>query len=82
LQHCWGRDGPAPGYLAGGPNKFFGVNWVRPPYGEPPMKAYRDWNTAWNAERQANENSWEISEPAIYYQAVYTLLLSQFVSAG
>jgi endoglucanase len=76
------RFGPAPGYLAGGPNKFFSVDWVRPPFGEPPMKAYRDWNTAWNAQRRANESSWEITEPAIYYQAVYTLLLSQFVPTG
>lgn len=75
------RYGPAPGYLAGGPNKFFSVDWIRPPFGEPPMKAYRDWNAAWNAERRANEASWEITEPAIYYQAVYTLLLSQFVSS-
>jgi endoglucanase len=74
------RFGPAPGYLAGGPNKFFSVDWIRPPFGEPPMKAYRDWNGAWNTERRANEASWEITEPAIYYQAVYTLLLSQFVA--
>ncbi len=76
------RYGPAPGYLAGGPNKFFSVEWIRPPHGEPPMKAYRDWNAAWNAQRGANEASWEITEPAIYYQAVYTLLLSQFVPPG
>jgi hypothetical protein len=75
------RFGPAPGYLEGGPNRFFSVDWVRPPYGEPPMKAYRDWNAAWNSQRRANEASWEITEPAIYYQAVYTLLLSQFVPA-
>jgi hypothetical protein len=73
------RYGPAPGYLAGGPNKFFSVDWIAPPHGEPPMKAYRDWNAAWNAERRANEASWEITEPAIYYQAVYTLILAQFV---
>jgi endoglucanase len=75
------RYGPAPGYLEGGPNKFFTVDWISPPHGEPPMKAYRDWNTAWNAEHKANESSWEITEPAIYYQAAYTLLLSQFVPA-
>ena len=45
------------------------------------MKAFRDWNTGWNAERKANESSWEVTEPAIYYQAAYTLLLSQFVPA-
>jgi hypothetical protein len=94
IYHQWFRDGsalydgkksrygPAPGYLAGGPNKFFSVDWIRPPFGEPPMKAYRDWNAAWNTERKANESSWEITEPAIYYQAVYTLLLSQFVPGG
>jgi len=75
------RYGPPPGYLAGGPNKFFSVDWISPPHGEPAMKAYRDWNAAWNAQRNANESSWEITEPAIYYQAVYTLLLSQFVPA-
>ena len=94
IYHQWFHDGsplydgkasqfgPAPGYLAGGPNKFFSVDWIRPPYGEPPMKAYRDWNSAWNSQRKANEASWEITEPAIYYQAAYTLLLAQFVPAG
>ena len=76
------RYGPAPGYLEGGPNKFFTVDWISPPHGEPPMKAYRDWNTAWNAERKANESSWEITEPAIYYQAATRCFLSQFVPEG
>jgi endoglucanase len=91
LFHAWFRDGsplydgkrsrygPAPGYLVGGPNKFFSVDWISPPHGEPAMKAFRDWNTGWNAQRKANECSWEVTEPAIYYQAAYTLLLSQFV---
>jgi hypothetical protein len=88
IYHQWFRDGsplfdgkgsrfgPPPGYLAGGPNKFFSVDWIAPPHGEPAMKAYRDWNGAWNAERRANEASWEITEPAIYYQAAYVMLLS------
>ena len=29
------------------------------------MKSYKDWNTGWP------EDSWEITEPAIYYQASY-----------
>jgi hypothetical protein len=91
IYHQWFRDGsplydgktsrygPPPGYLVGGPNKFFSVDWISPPHGEPAMKAYRDWNAAWNSARNANEASWEITEPAIYYQAVYVLLLSRFV---
>jgi hypothetical protein len=92
MYHGWFQDGsalydgaasaygPAPGYLEGGPNQFFSVSWVAPPYGQPDQKAYRDWNTGWNNQRQANENSWEVTEPAIYYQAAYTLLLSQFAT--
>jgi hypothetical protein len=38
------------------------------------MKAFKDWNTGWP------ENSWEITEPAIYYQASYSLLLSAFAT--
>jgi endoglucanase len=72
--------GPVPGYLVGGANRNFTLNWIAPPYGEPPMKAFKDWNTGWNPQRQANENSWEITEPAIYYQAAYTLLVSQFAT--
>jgi len=74
--------GPAPGYLVGGPNKFFGLSWISPPYGEPPAKAFKDWNTAWNPARNANENSWEITEPAIYYQGAYVLVLAHFVPAS
>jgi hypothetical protein len=73
--------GPTPGYLVGGPNQFFSVSWVSPPYGMPPLKAFKDWNTGWNPSRQANENSWEITEPAIYYQAPYLLLVSQYATA-
>ncbi len=61
--------GPAPGFLAGGPNPAYTGN-VSPPKGEPIQKAYRDWNTAWP------EDSWEVTEPSIDYQASYILLLS------
>ena len=66
--------GPPPGYVVGGANQYFSVSTISPPAGQPPMKAFKDWNTGWP------ENSWEITEPAIYYQAGYTLLLSQFTS--
>jgi hypothetical protein len=86
MYHSWFGDGsalydgasstygPVPGYLAGGANQYFSVSTVTPPYGQPPMKAFRDWNTGWP------ENSWEITEPAIYYQASYSLLLSAFAT--
>ncbi|MBC8106591.1 MAG: glycoside hydrolase family 9 protein, partial [Anaerolineae bacterium] len=67
--------GPPPGYLVGGPNQFFSVSTISPPRGEPPMKAFKDWNTSFP------ENSWEITEPAIYYQAAYSLLASHFTGA-
>ena len=35
-----------------------------------------DWNTGWNGS--ANENSWEITEPGIYYQAKYCTVLGYF----
>jgi hypothetical protein len=73
--------GPAPGYLVGGPNQYFSRPWIAPPAGEPPMKAFKDWNTVWNNQHQDTENSWEITEPAIYYQAAYSLLLSRFAAA-
>jgi hypothetical protein len=68
--------GPAPGYISGGPN----ANAVRdgvpaalsPPAGQPPQKAYKDWNAAWP------DSSWAVTEPAIYYQAAYVKLLSNF----
>lgn len=93
IYHGWFQDnsplydgmnslyGPAPGYMVGGPNKFFSVSWISPPYGEPPAKAFKDWNSAWNSAHNANENSWEITEPAIYYQGAYVLVLSRFVQA-
>jgi hypothetical protein len=66
--------GPAPGYLAGGPNKSYSGN-LAPPKGEPVQKAYRDTNAGWPAK------SWELSEPGIYYQAAFIKLLSKFVSS-
>jgi MYXO-CTERM domain-containing protein len=84
IYHAWFDDasawdnaktsakGPAPGYLVGGPNKSYSGP-TSPPKGQPAQKCYKDWNTGWP------ENSWEVSEPAIYYQAAYLKLLSKFV---
>jgi hypothetical protein len=67
--------GPAPGYLVGGPNNTFTLTSISPPAGQPPQKAYKEWNSA-------AQNSWEITEPAIYYQAAYLKLLSAFTGSG
>jgi endoglucanase len=63
------KGGPAPGYLVGGPNRYYSGTVTA--IGEQPyQKAYLDWNTSWP------ENSWEITEPAIYYQSAYIHLLA------
>jgi hypothetical protein len=76
--------GPAPGYVPGGPNhdyckwnkdhKCYGSLMTR----QPSQKAYIDFNTGWAPDKQY-DSSWELTEPAIYYQASYVMLLSKFV---
>lgn len=84
LYHGWFADGtewdspvngigPPPGYLVGGPNQWFSVETLSPPANQPPAKSYLDFNDDWP------NNSWEVSEPAIYYQALYVRLLSHFI---
>ncbi len=67
------KYGPPPGYLVGGPNRFYTGTKYSPPANQPPQKSYLDFNTGWP------ENSWEITENAIYYQSAYILLLSQLI---
>ena len=71
-------ENPPPGYVVGGPNQSFGgkspagkpsLDWVR---SQPRGKAYADFNLGWP------ESSWELSEPAIYYQAIYVRLVAEF----
>ena len=64
-----------PGYLVGGPNHFYegNLDWIRQ---QPPAKAYAELNES------APYNSWEITEPAIYYQATYIRLLAAFVGTN
>lgn len=104
IYHTWFGDGtpwdnafsspkgPAPGFLTGGPNKYFSIDGccpsncgsaqnnalcataaLVPPLNQPAMKSYKDWNTSWP------QNSWQITEPAIYYQTAYIRLLSWFI---
>lgn len=73
----WGYN-PPPGYLVGGPNQSItgksengqpSIEWLK---GQPRAKAYADTGKGWP------ESSWEFSEPAIYYQAMYLRLLAEF----
>lgn len=88
MYHSWFGDGtvfdnaltspagPPPGFMMGGADKYFAPDGqykgpvLSPPMNQPVQKAYKDWNTSWP------ENSWQITEPAIYYQAAYLKLLA------
>jgi endoglucanase len=78
--------GPAPGYVTGGPNRSYCDGNESPPHRcrnsrlrkMPPGKAYLDFNTAWEPNA-AYDESWALTEPAIYYQASYVRLVSKFV---
>jgi endoglucanase len=72
--------GPPPGFLAGGPNPSYAPDpsyggTIEPPQNQPTLKSYKDWNTSWP------EDSWEITENHIPYQAAYIKLLSKFTDA-
>ncbi|MEM9918832.1 MAG: glycoside hydrolase family 9 protein [Bacteroidota bacterium] len=64
------RFGPAPGFMTGGPNANF-TQSITPPSNQPLQKSYLEFND--------NRNSWEITEPAIYYQAAFVRLLAHFI---
>ncbi len=85
--------GPPPGFVPGGPNPYYSLDGccpsgcspynslcnpslVTPPFSQPIQKSYKDWNTSWP------QNSWTVTEPAIYTQASYARLLSNFLSAS
>jgi len=81
--------GPAPGFLVGGPNPGYDWDGFcnsnpadtrcsggapTPPKGQPPQKAYKDFNTSWPI------NSWSVTENSNGYQSNYLRLLSKFVT--
>lgn len=87
IYHAWFDDGtdwdnaeyspfgPAPGYVTGGPNKYY--SGPLPGIADqPPQKAYMDWNGPWD------EVPWEITEPAIYTQAAYVQLLARLMNTS
>jgi hypothetical protein len=60
--------------VPGGPNKSYSGT-VAGITNQPPQKAYKDWNAGYP------ENSWEITEPSIYCQASYVMLLARLMTA-
>lgn len=73
--------GPAPGFIPGGANPSYQPDGayggtISPPQNQPVQKSYKDWNTSWP------QNSWEITENAIYTQAAYVRLLSKFTDVN
>lgn len=67
-------NGPAPGYLVGGPNDYYSGSSPFLSNSEPMQKAYADFN-------DVPSFSWEITEPSISYQSAYVRLIAQFVDA-
>lgn len=65
------KYGPAPGFFLGGPNRNYSGDAAIA--SGPPMKAYID-------TVEPNVPTYEIIEPAIYYQASYIKLLANFVA--
>lgn len=65
------KRGPAPGFLMGGPYKDYTGDAAIS--AGPPMKAYID-------DVELGKPTYEIIEPAIYYQSSYIKLLSKFVT--
>jgi endoglucanase len=78
--------GPPPGFLTGGPNPSYALDGScpgqagcpaeppAPPFGQPPMKSYLDFNDNWPV------NSWSVTENSNGYQVYYIRLLSKFVN--
>jgi hypothetical protein len=54
-------------------NKMCTSESVTPPAGQPPQKAYKDFNTSWPL------NSWEVSENSTGYQIRYIKLLARYI---
>lgn len=87
------KYGPPPGFIPGGANPDWTLDaccptncggqqnndlcvMLSPPSGQPTLKSYFDWNTGWP------QNSWTVTEVAIYTQAAYLKLLSSKIPAS
>jgi endoglucanase len=71
---CCTAPAGSPGYQCHGSAAFSlcSINYT-PPLGQPPLKAYRQFNDGWPAA------SWAITEPSTTYQAQYIRVLAKFV---
>ncbi len=69
--------GPAPGFVPGGPNRFYSGNASPPRRSAYPNRAYRDWNdqSVWTAR------TWEVTENSIGYQGPYVALVAAFAGS-
>ncbi len=67
--------GVPPGFVLGGPNTFYSGDTF-PPAGQPVQKSYADWAA------YGEDPSWEITEPAIYYQSAYLRLLASVIASS
>ncbi|MFN3404308.1 MAG: glycoside hydrolase family 9 protein [Cytophagaceae bacterium] len=75
--------GPNPGYARDGccpsgcgtaaANSLCNTALITPPLSQPAAKSYKDWNTGWP------QNSWTVTENAIYNNATYIRMLSRFI---
>ncbi len=74
--------GPAPGFLVGGPNFYYGCSYELPNRQYPPY-AYRDFSTGcdWDGN-QCLACAWEITEPMAAYQGPFILLVSFFMGGN
>jgi hypothetical protein len=72
VYHEWFGAAPPPGYLSGGPDRAYdgSLAWIRE---QPAAKAYA------NVDDGGAIRGYELTEPAIYYQACYVRLLAEFV---
>jgi endoglucanase len=70
------KDGCCPSNCGSAQNNAGCTNEnVSPPLNQPPMKAYKDFNTSWPL------NSWQVTENSCGYQIPYIRLLSKYVSS-
>lgn len=67
-------DACCPNSCGGNNNAACGVAPPSPPFDQPALKSYTDFNTSWPL------NSWEVTENSNAYQTNYLRLLSKFVN--